>query len=315
MGAEVLSSRAVIGEFYKRLEQNTGTSWLDAISMYFTSDQSSEEYVWIGQTPKMREWIGGRNAVGFRNDKITVLNKHYEATIDILERDMRRDKTGQVNARIGEMAQRANTHFASLISTLILAGHTTGGECYDGQYFFDTDHSEGDSGTQSNSISADISEYPTAVAGDTTKPSVEEFQQATLAGVTAILSFVDDRGEPMNENAQNFIVMVPPSFGFVAQSSLLMPFAAGTTVQRAEGLNITPVINTRLSSWTTSFAVFRTDGSVKPFIRQEERGVQMKAKAEGSEYAFDNAAYQFGIDTWRNVAYGYWQHACKVTLT
>jgi phage major head subunit gpT-like protein len=282
--------------------------------MRMDRDQPSETYKWLGMSPMLREWVGGRQAKGFLVNGITIDNKHYEATVDILEKDMRRDKTGQINVRIGEMATRANTHFASLLSTLILAGHTTGGECYDGQYFFDTDHSEGDSGTQSNSISADISEYPTVVAGDTTKPSVEEFQQATLEAVTKILSFVDDRGEPMNENAANFIVMVPPSFGFVAQSSLLMPFTAGTTVQRAEGLNIVPVINTRLSTWTTQFAVFRTDGSVKPFIRQEERGVQMKAKAEGSEYAFDNAAYQFGIDTWRNVAYGYWQHACKVTL-
>ena len=42
---------------------------------------------------------------------------------------------------------------------------------------------------------------------------------------------------------------------------------------------------------------------------------ELKAKAEGSEFEFDNDAWQFGIDAWRNVGYGYWQRACRVTLT
>ncbi|GAG27129.1 unnamed protein product, partial [marine sediment metagenome] len=29
----------------------------------------------------------------------------------------------------------------------------------------------------------------------------------------------------------------------------------------------------------------------------------------------DNDAHQFGLDAWRNVGYGYWQHACYVTMT
>ena len=42
---------------------------------------------------------------------------------------------------------------------------------------------------------------------------------------------------------------------------------------------------------------------------------KLKAKAEGSEYEFDNDAHQYGVDTWRNVAYGYWQEARYVTMT
>ena len=78
-------------------------------------------------------------------------------------------------------------------------------------------------------------------------------------------------------------------------------------------LNISVAVNARLT-WTDEFAVFRTDGSVSPFIRQQETEVDLKAKAEGSEYEFDNDAHQYGVDTWRNVGYGYWQHACLVTM-
>ena len=55
MGAEVLSSRAIIGMFYELLEQNTGASWIDVLSNLFDSDQESETYKWLGQSPAMRE--------------------------------------------------------------------------------------------------------------------------------------------------------------------------------------------------------------------------------------------------------------------
>lgn len=312
MSAQGLGSRAIIGEFYKRLEMDTGANWLNAISMYMTSDQDSETYKWLGMAPVMREWLGGRNVNGFRENGITLTNKHYEATIEVLKRELRRDKTGQVMVRVAEMAQRANSHWASLLSTLILNGTSTA--CYDGQFFFDTDHSEGDSGTQSNDITTDISALPTQVHGTTTAPSPEEAQQAMLKSVSQILGFKDDRGEPMNEGASNFLVMVP--------TSLYIPFSnavRGPKVGEAEqfippGMNLQVVANTRLTG-TDDFYTFRTDGSVKPFIRQEEQGVQMKAKAEGSEYEFDNDAHQYGIDTWREVGYGYWQHACYNQMT
>lgn len=312
MGAETLSSRAIIGEFYKALEQNAGAMWLDSVSNYFTSDQDSESYRWLGQVPQLREWVGGRHAKGFRENGISITNKHFEATVEFLLKELRRDKTGQVMVRIRELAERTNAHFASLLSTLILNGAST--TCYDGQYFFDTDHSEGDSGTQSNKISVDISALPAQTHGSVTAPSVEEMQQAIIKGVNQIVGFVDDRGEPMNETASRFLVMTPISLMQPAQSALAMPFQAGMNVQDS-GVSIRVAGNARLSSWTDKFVVFREDANVKALIRQEEEGVQLKAKAEGSEFEFDNDAHQYGVDTWRNVGYGLWQMACQVTLT
>ena len=62
--------------------------------------------------------------------------------------------------------------------------------------------------------------------------------------------------------------------------------------------------------WADKFAVFRTDSSIKPFIRQEEEGVKLKAIAEGSELEFKHDKHWYGVDTWRNAGYGFWQHAC-----
>eukprot|EP01030_Chromulinospumella_sphaerica_P024897 gene24897-25004_t len=293
-----------MGMYFARLEQNPGAAWINDVSNSFGSDQASETYNFLGQSPAMREWIGGRQAKGFSGQGVTVINKHYEATIEVQKKDARRDKTGQLQARMSEFADRGQSHWASLLSTLLLNSLTT--TCYDGQYFFDTDHLEGDSGTQSNKVSVTISGLPTAVHGSTTAPSMEEMQQAILRGITAIVSFKDDKGEPMNEDARSFTVVVPVSLYPAAQAAVT-PLLQASVQQNMNpnlladfSIKVVPIV--RLT-WTTTFAVFRTDSPIKAFIRQTEQEVELKAKAEGSEFEFDNDAWQFGIDAWRGVGY------------
>jgi phage major head subunit gpT-like protein len=315
MGIEKITERQIIGTFYKALSEDNGAAWINDVSNYFTSDQDSEEYAWLGQSPAMREWIGGRNAKGFTENSLTIKNKHFESTIEVLVKNLRRDKSGQVMTRIMDLARRTNSHWASLLSTLILAGPSTA--CYDGAYFFDTNHTEGDSGTQSNDIEADISGFAVETAGTTTNPAVAEMQFAIAKGVQQIVSFVDNQGEPMNSDASSFLVMVPTAMMNVALQAVATPVQVGETQSALQAMKgqfgLKVVTNPRLT-WTDSFAMFRTDSYLKSFIRQEESGVQLKIKGYGSEFEFDNDAHQYGVDTWRNVGYGYWQNACYVTL-
>jgi hypothetical protein len=309
MDNNLISSRAVVGMYYAALEQSTGLEWLDAISNYFTSDQPEETYAMLGQVPGFREWIGGRQAKGLRDDFFTIRNKHYEATIEFLIKDLRRDKTGQIRARIAEFAMRGQSHFARLLSTLIVNGETS--VCYDGQYFFDTDHAEGDSGAQSNSITTDISGLPVTVHGSATAPSPEEMQQAILASISKMFTYVDDQGEPINETASQFLVMVPVGLSQATQAALSIARQAAASTFAIDNLQIRAAVNPRLTAagWTDKFGTFRTDGSIKPLIRQEETTPNLKVKDETSDFAFDNDAVQYGLDTWRNVGYGRWQAA------
>ena len=95
-------------------------SWIQSISNYFTSDQESETYKWLGQVPSMREWEGGREPKGFKVDGITITNRHFEDSIEIPLVDLRRDKTGQIMVRIEELADATKTHWAKLLSELIV---------------------------------------------------------------------------------------------------------------------------------------------------------------------------------------------------
>lgn len=309
MGAATLSSRAIIGEFYNTLEQNTGAIWVPGVSAMFESNQESETYKWLGMAPAMREWVGGRHAKGFRENGITIVNKTFEATLEVLLNEMRRDKTGQIMVRVRELADRTNAHWAKLLSSLIVNAESA--VCYDGQYFFDTDHSEGDSGTQSNDIQSNIA--------TTTAPTAAEMETAVLKTVEQLLGFKDDQGEPMNEEAMRFLVMVPVPFMAATAAALKNPVIVDgsgsrtNTITNLGGFQFEMAVNPRLN-WTEKFAVFRTDGQTKPFIRQEEEVVTVSAIAEGSELEFNENKHRYGVKAIRNVGYGYWQHACLTTF-
>jgi len=306
MSANLITSRAVIGSFYAALDQ-ADAGWVNDLSFRVQSNQASEQYAWLGMAPAMREWLGGRAATDLREFSYTLANKEHEATLEVTVPELRRDKTGQLNVRIGELADRVMSYPAKLLSTLIEAGEST--TCYDGQFFFDTDHAEGSSGTQDNDLSH------TAATGTT--PTIDEMRAAIINSIAKILSFKDDRGEPMNENARNFAVMVPLTYWQQAIEAITLPTVASggaNVIPNLPGFNIRVLPNVRLS-WTTKIATFRTDGRVKPFILQEEMPLSMKAVAEGSELEFNENKHRYGVDWSGNVGYGYWQHACLTTFT
>lgn len=318
MGATTLGSRAIIGEFYKRLSQYIGAGWVGATSMLFPSDQASETYAWLGQAPAMREWIGGRVAKALREFGYTIANKKYESTLEVGVDELRRDKTAQIILRIAEQARRAGSHWTSLLSTLLIAG--TSALCYDGQYFFDSDHSEGDSGSQSNLLTS--SEVAALNVGTATAPTAAEMVSAILGIIAYMMAYKDDQGEPMNEDARSFIVQVgTPALWTGLMGALGTPVivsggAAVTNVLGTlDGFTIKGEYNPRLSSLTAQLITMRADSEVKPLIRQEEVPVTMSAIAEGSELEFEEDVHRYGIKAIRNVGYGYWQMASYATLS
>src|SRR5688572_26513521 len=141
MGAEVLKDRAILGAYYQRLEIGD-PSFVDKLTMKIQSGQDSETHKWLGAVPGFREWVGGRQTQGLRDFAQTIVNKDFESTIGYHERDLTEDRWGQLQVRINEHAEQAVYHDAELLINVIKTANAT--VCYDGQYFFDTDHSEGD---------------------------------------------------------------------------------------------------------------------------------------------------------------------------
>ena len=300
-----LTSQAIIGRFYRRLEEFAQSSWWTQLAMRFSSTQESETYRWLGMVPQVREWVGGRQIRPLRSQGVTIVNKTWESTIRVDADEQRRDKSGQILVRVNEMARRVATHPNKLLTELILGGDTD--LAYDGESYFGTSHSEGDSGTQSNSITYD--------AGTPTAPSDAEMYAAIVKALGQLISFQDDQGEPMNESAREFLVMTPMPFlsaTLTALSSQQID-ASSNPLSGGEPFRVNWVANPRLT-WTDKFAVFRTDGQSRPFIFQEELPVQVQVLAEGSELEINENQHQYGVKAIHEAGYGFWQDACLVTL-
>jgi len=311
MALKSLSSRAVIGYMLNQLD-TPNNSWVDQVTNFLTTDQESETYVDIGSAPLMREWIGGRQPKQLREMGFSIRNKKYEATLEVQVDDVRRDKTGKIELKIRQLAERAKDHDASLLTQLLVAGSSS--LCYDGQYFFDTDHQEGGSPSQSNSITYDVTTPAT--------PTPAEFESALLKATEQMFTLKDDQGEPTNASASRFLVMVPVNHLRAAAGAL------GTTVildggqsrnallpavGNIAGLSYGLVVNPRLTA-TDAIYMFRADGVEKPLIRQMEVDTTVSAIAEGSEEEFKNQRHLYGIHRILGYGYGDWKGNIKVTL-
>ncbi len=312
MGASSLGSRAIIGRFYDRLSQNIGTEWVNFVSPAtpYESDQAQEEYRWLGNVPQMREWVGPRTPKTLIDNGFIIRNKDYEASIQVTVAEIRRDKTGQVMERVDDLADRANSHWAKLLTTLIQNGESQ--VAYDGQYFYDTDHLEGDSGSQSNKITNDIA-TPTA-------PTEAEMIGSIMKGVTQILTLKDNEGEPLNEGVTTFLVMVPVSYLSAATAALKNTVVLDGSTLRSNvisnlgGVNFTLAVNPRLT-WTDRFAIFSNSGSTRALIRQEEVPISIDAVAEGSEEEFKNKRHWYGVYATRSAGFGMWQKSVMIVHT
>lgn len=303
---KTLGDREVRGMFFHALEEATKRLWVSQVAHEFPSDQAQEIYRFVGQSPALGAWIGQRRAVSLDQQKITVVNRLFEAGIAIKLQDLQRDKTGQLRIRIGDLGKRAATLPQQLISTLLLGG----GTAYDGIAFY------GDRTGVKTGGQIDNRLVPTAVAP--ASPTVAEMATALLAAAEALVGTLDDQDQPLNEDATAFTVMVPPNMSAALAGALKNEFVAAgesNTVLAQGAWTFNPIVNARLKSQTAVMHIFRADADVKALIWQEEGPTQLSSKAEGSDYEHDNHAHEYGVVRSGEVAYGEPGMATKNTFT
>ncbi|QDT26803.1 Mu-like prophage major head subunit gpT [Gimesia panareensis] len=315
-GTGQLSERGILGMFYEALETPRDQSWIGMISEMVDSDQEIETYRSLGHVPRMKIFQGSKDVKQLRKYEFEIRNEEYDVTVGIPVRDIRRDKTGQIQKRLNEMVTASTTHWNTLASGLIVNGHTAA--CYDDSNFFATDHQVGDSGVQTNIITA--SDYTNLAIVAATNPTAAEFADAILSAIQQLYSFKDEHNEPLNEEALSFIVMVPIQFWAVAQRAVSSNFLAvpggGQTDNplKDSQFKIEIVPNSRIT-FTDSFCVFRADSSAKALIRQEEVSPEPDVLGAGSDHAFKEKEWLFSVDTTRAMGYGAWHQTVKVTFS
>lgn len=307
-------------DFFAGLGQGIDGSWANTIGTVIPSTTEVERYNWIGTVPQLAEWKGEALLQQLPNYAATLTNQAYQTGLLVDKNDLRRDKTGQIRARIAGLGRRVASHWESLVSTLILNSETASGtdlsgKAYDGQAFFDTDHSYTGSNyttNQSNDLSSGVFNISTATA-----PTPDEAAKIIHEMIGTFYSLKDDQGEPINGDAKSFLFMVGTTSlwtGLSAAASLQnLTSGASNVVQglKAQGINVTVALNPRLSAKTDKVYAFRTDGPLGAFILQDEVPVAVEEEDPGitKKHVIVSASAV------RAAGYGIWQSAVLATLS
>lgn len=115
------------------------------------STTGTEEYAWLGQFPRLREWIGDRHIKNMSEHGYSIKNKKFESTVSIPREAIEDDTYGVYNPLFEEMGNAAASHPDELVFGLLAAAFTT--KCYDGQFFCDADHPVGNEADGLTSVS------------------------------------------------------------------------------------------------------------------------------------------------------------------
>lgn len=265
------------------------------LAMTVPSKGANEQYGFLGRVPQVREWDGERDFKQLRGTQWTLTNKPWEQSLLIEKSDIADDRLGMYFPMLQQLGTRAAKHPDKLLFDLIIAGEEAA--CFDGQYYFDTDHVWGDSGTQSNDLTHDATDHTSVTAA--------EFKLAYNAAIRALMGFKDDQGELLNtdifDEAQSITVVVPPVLLQQAHDALTVKLGANggdnVVITRPE-----IVASARLTS-AVKFYVFKTDEALRPFIFQAREPLKRQMKnqndLEWKEVKFmTQARYVMGYGAW-----------------
>ena len=131
---------ALFTGFKKNFEdaKSAAPSQYTKIATVIQSTTKSNTYGWLGKFPSLRKWIGDRVINSMAAHGYTITNDDWESTVGVDRNDIEDDEIGIYAPLFAEMGRAAGVHPDEQVFALLKAGFTS--PCFDGQYFFDTDH-------------------------------------------------------------------------------------------------------------------------------------------------------------------------------
>lgn len=274
------------------------------LSTVVQSVGDDEKYGFLGAMPGMREWLDDRLFLSLRAADYTLKNKLWESSVRVEKVDIEDDRLNMYGPILEQLAMEAVHHPDELLLSLIVNGESTA--CFDGQYFFDTDHAWGASGTQSNDL--------TQAAATGTTPTEAEFRTAYHAARAAMLGFKNDKGKlfirPTVRPFSNLLLVVPPSLEEVANQAINKTFISSGETNIV--LDKPAIVALGGLTDATKFYLFNLSQALKPFVFQARRPLRRQMKGM-DDIEFKDV--KFMTDARYNMGYLAWWNAVLTTFT
>lgn len=272
------------------------------------SNGADEEYGMLGSVPAIREWLSDRQFHTARAAKFTIVNKLWESSISVQKTHMDDDRMGLYDTQFTSLATRAVRHPDKLLLSSLVVNATTD-LCLDGQAFFDTDHSWGDSGTQDNDL--------TGAAATGTTPTLDEFVAALDSCLVAMQGFKDDKGELLHDDAvigsgsgMDLVLLVPLAYRKVALKAVTSGLAINNGETNVVIVDAEVVATPHITG--AYFDLYRVDTPFKPYIFQAREPLSRQMKGD-TDIEFRDV--KFMTQARYNVGYGAWWNAVRYTFT
>jgi phage major head subunit gpT-like protein len=259
-------------------------------TMLVPSGSGQNDYTWLSRFPKMRKWLGDKVLKSLEAFKYTVVNDDWEATVEVDRNDIEDDSVGMY----APQAQEAGFSAKQLPDEIDadLKNNAFANECYDGQYFYDTDHDVAGSSV-SNHGTAALSAATTALAA-----------ASYGAGRLAIMGFTDDEGRPLALIPD--VLEVGPALEATGKLLLESDKLTDESPNPYKG-TATLLVNPRITS-TTQWMLHVTNRPLKPFIYQErKKPVFVEQTGMDADNVFMRKKFRFGAEARAAGGYGLWQ--------
>jgi len=262
----------------------------DKTTMKVPSGSSQNDYTWLSRFPKMIKWLGSKTVKALKAFTYTVVNDDYEATVEVDRNDIHDDNLG-IYAPMAQEAGYSSKQLPDEIDAE-LKNNAFENLCFDGQYFYDSDHPV---------AGAIVSNLGTAALSAATKTlAAASYGAARLA----IMSFTDDDGRPLGliPNLLEVGPALEATANILCKNPKLEDDKPNPYFGTAEVL-----VNPRLTS-TTQWMLHVTNRPLKPFIYQEREAPKFVQQINpDADDVFMRKKFKFGAEARAAGGYGLWQ--------
>lgn len=287
---------AITTEFDVRFNAQYGSTppIYPAFAVTIPSNTAIQVHAWLESIPGVREWVGPRHLHDVKGVGYSLTNQKWEGSLALKRTDIEDDQIGLYGPQVDMLAYNAAVHPDILFTNLL----KDNGLCYDGQNFFDTDHSwRGSTVVNTGSLALD-----------------ETNLNATIQALIENVATVGGKNEaPLIFNPK-FQLVHGPALRAKVQELVKSEFnnfgANNINFQIAEPILIPNLTGAYANYWF----VLISNAPVKPFIFQPRtEGELTSITSPTSESVFALDEFQYG---WRRryaAGYGLWQLAYRQT--
>lgn len=260
------------------------------------SGSERKTYAWLAQLPSLRPWIGEKQVKNIAARTYEITNGDFEETVGLDRNKIEDDQFG-IFTQWAEVQGQALARWGDEQNTTNLINGTTT-LCYDGQFFFDTDHpvdlDDSSKGTYANLL--------------TSTPLTQKNYAAAKA---AMRSFQGESGKSLQ--VKPTVLMVGPKLEQTAKeiikaTSIAQVFGSNTAAAAPENVfkgDVEIVINEYMTADTDqAWYLFSTD-RIQPLIWQVRKApTRIPITDPSSPTVFNLRTYLYGIEARAGAGYG-----------